>query len=189
MSGSVANLFLSLTVSLLSQPNAAGGGIARRYPSDRGIGNDPSVVLFENFDADSIERIAKRWESVQNQEILSLSSHEPPNSDGGRSLLMTHVGGKSNGAHLHQSLEPGYEQKMFPPEERRGQLRLIASRDGRDGAVTVHQDVELYVATLTAGEQVTHELQAGRHAWVQVARGSVTVNGRLSPLYVMAVVP
>lgn len=74
-------------------------------------------------------------------------------------------------------LEPGYEQKMFPPEERQGQLRLIASRDGRDGAVTVHQDVELYVATLAAGEQVVHEIRPGRRAWVQVARGAATLNG------------
>jgi redox-sensitive bicupin YhaK (pirin superfamily) len=77
-----------------------------------------------------------------------------------------------------RGLEPGYEQKMFPPEERRGQLRLIASRDGRDGAVTVHQDVELYVATLATGNQVAHELKPGRHAWIQVARGSATLNGQ-----------
>jgi len=77
-----------------------------------------------------------------------------------------------------KGLEPGYEQKMFPLEERQGRLKLIASRDGRDGAVTVHQDVELYVATLAAGDQVSHELKPGRRAWVQVARGTATLNGQ-----------
>jgi hypothetical protein len=74
-------------------------------------------------------------------------------------------------------LPPGYEQRAFPEAERRGRLRLLASRDGRDGALTVHQDVALYGALLNAGESATHELAPGRHAWVQVARGRVTVNG------------
>src|SRR5688500_15645048 len=74
-------------------------------------------------------------------------------------------------------LRPGYEQKTFPPEERRGQARLVASKDGRDGSVTVHQDVSLYASVLEAGDTVGLELRPGRRAWVQVARGAVTVNG------------
>lgn len=74
-------------------------------------------------------------------------------------------------------LEPGYEQKFFPLEERRGQLRLIASQDGRDGSVTAHQDLNLYAAILGAGETVKHEVDRDRHLWVQVARGSAIVNG------------
>lgn len=74
-------------------------------------------------------------------------------------------------------IEPGYEQTYFPPEEKRGRLRLVASRDGRDGSVTIHQDAELYATLLEVGEEVRHPLRGGRHAWVQVARGTVTVNG------------
>lgn len=76
-----------------------------------------------------------------------------------------------------RDLEPGYEQKHFTDADRRAQLRLLAARDGRDGAVSWHQDVDLYGALLANGERVTHELRPQRHAWVQVARGSVAVNG------------
>lgn len=77
-----------------------------------------------------------------------------------------------------QRLAPGYEQKRFAEEERRGALRLIASRDGREGSVTVHQDVSLYAALLAKGERAQHALSPGRHAWVQVARGAATLNGQ-----------
>ena len=76
-----------------------------------------------------------------------------------------------------EGLEPGYEQKAFPLEERRGELVLVASRDGRDGSITVHQDLSLYAARLDEGQSTAYELAAGRHGWVQVVRGSVTVNG------------
>ena len=75
-------------------------------------------------------------------------------------------------------LEPGYEQREFPLEEKKGRLRLVASRDGRDGSVTVHQDADLYASVLEAGDSVAHDLAPGRHAWLQVARGAVTLNGR-----------
>ena len=74
-------------------------------------------------------------------------------------------------------LEPGYEQRAFPEAERRGRLRLVASRDGRDGAVTIHQDVALYASLLGTGEGVTHPMRPGRGAWVQLARGAIAVNG------------
>ena len=76
-----------------------------------------------------------------------------------------------------QGLEPGYEQKSFPAEEKRGRLRLVASPDGRDGSVAIHQDVRLYVTLLRPGEEVAHPLDAGRHAWVQMARGEVDLDG------------
>ncbi len=76
-----------------------------------------------------------------------------------------------------RGIEPGYEQKTLAPESMHNQLRLIASPDGRDGAVTVHQDAELYVARLDAGREIAHSLRPLRHAWVQVARGAVDVNG------------
>jgi quercetin 2,3-dioxygenase len=76
-----------------------------------------------------------------------------------------------------QGLAPGYEQKMYSDEDKRGRLRLIASSDGRDGSVTVHQDTDLYAGLLDAGQEVEHKLAQGRHAWLQVARGMVAVGG------------
>jgi redox-sensitive bicupin YhaK (pirin superfamily) len=73
---------------------------------------------------------------------------------------------------------PGYEQKTFPEAERRGKLRLVASRDGRDGSVTLHQDAALWAGVLDEGQKAEVKLGPGRHAWVHVARGAVTVNGQ-----------
>ncbi|MGE3932062.1 MAG: pirin family protein [Rhodospirillaceae bacterium] len=75
-------------------------------------------------------------------------------------------------------LTPGYEQKSFADAERRGRLRLIASRDGADGSVVIHQDVRLYAAVLGAGQAVGHTPADGRTAWIQVARGAVSLNGQ-----------
>lgn len=74
-------------------------------------------------------------------------------------------------------LSPGYEQKAFPIGQRRGRMQLVASPDGRDGAVTLHQDARLYIANLAAGERVSHEAERGRGLWLQLARGIVAVNG------------
>jgi quercetin 2,3-dioxygenase len=74
--------------------------------------------------------------------------------------------------------EPSYEQKTFPEAEKRGKLRLIASPDGKDGSVTIHQDAKLYVSLLSPGQEVKHELGKGRHAWLQIAKGSVELNGQ-----------
>jgi redox-sensitive bicupin YhaK (pirin superfamily) len=74
-------------------------------------------------------------------------------------------------------LAPGYEQRSFTRDERRGVLRLIASHDGGDGAVSLNQDVDLYSTLLEPGESLRHMLREGRHAWVQVARGTVVLNG------------
>jgi redox-sensitive bicupin YhaK (pirin superfamily) len=76
-----------------------------------------------------------------------------------------------------RGLPPGYEQKRFEETERRGVLRLVASRDGREGSVTVHQDVSLYGGLFGPGQRAEVALGKGRRAWVQVARGAVTVNG------------
>ena len=74
-------------------------------------------------------------------------------------------------------LPPGYEQKAFTDDERRGQLRLIASEDGRDGSVEVHQDISLFASILDAGQEVERTMNEARYAWIQVARGSISVNG------------
>jgi redox-sensitive bicupin YhaK (pirin superfamily) len=74
-------------------------------------------------------------------------------------------------------VQPGYEQKHFPLEDRRGRLVLLVSPDGRDGSLSAHQDGLLYGTLLEAGESVEHLLAAGRRAYVHVARGQVAVNG------------
>jgi len=76
-----------------------------------------------------------------------------------------------------EGLRPGYEQKVFAPEEKTGKLKLVASREGGDGALKIHQNVALYNAVLKGGEAVGHRLAPGRHAWVQVIKGAVSVNG------------
>ncbi|HUP29129.1 MAG TPA: pirin family protein [Usitatibacter sp.] len=72
---------------------------------------------------------------------------------------------------------PGYEEKRFDPASKRGQLRLIASPDGRDGSVTINQDARLYAALVDGVETLEHTPQAGRRTYVHVVRGEVTVNG------------
>lgn len=76
-----------------------------------------------------------------------------------------------------KGLAPSYEQKAFAPEESRGKFRLVASRDGRDGAVTIHQDAAIWRATVVAGEALTQSLPPGRKAYLHVARGQVVLNG------------
>ena len=80
-----------------------------------------------------------------------------------------------------KGLEPSYEQIRVANDDKRGQLKLIGSRDGRAGSVTIHQDVDLYATLLSDGVSVSHELAAGRKGWVQVARGSAVINEQ--PLY------
>lgn len=75
-----------------------------------------------------------------------------------------------------KGLEPSYEQNRYAEEERRGQFRLIGSRDGREGSVTIHQDVNLYATLLDRGEEVVYQIPPNRHAWIQVARGSLMLN-------------
>ena len=76
------------------------------------------------------------------------------------------------------ALRPSYEQKSFPEAEKRGQLRLIASRDASEGSVKINQDAKLYVTLLKPGEAVEHEFANGRHGWIQIARGAVELNGK-----------
>lgn len=76
-----------------------------------------------------------------------------------------------------QGLDPSYEQRDFAPQKTPGKLRLVAAKDGREGAVTVHQNMDLYAAVLEAGDRLSYTLQPSRHAWVQIARGGVELNG------------
>jgi len=74
-------------------------------------------------------------------------------------------------------VQPGYEEKQFGPAEKKGQLRLIASPDGREGSVTIHQDATVHASMLDARDAVTHHLAPGRHAYIHVARGALKING------------
>lgn len=93
---------------------------------------------------------------------------------------------KSAGLHFLQiwllpdqrGLKPSYEQKSFPAAERQGKLRLIASSDGSDGAVTIHQDAKVYATLLEPGQELTYQLDPARYAWVQMAQGTATLNGQ-----------
>ena len=87
-------------------------------------------------------------------------------------LLQIWIFPESNG------LEPGYEQTLYPREEKLNRLRLIGSRDGRDGSLTIHQDVELYASVLEQGARVALDDTAGRRVFVQVVTGDVDVNGK-----------
>lgn len=92
---------------------------------------------------------------------------------------------KTDSVHLLQiwllpeksGLLPSYEQQNFSPVKTPGKLLLVAARDGREDALTVHQDVDLYAAVLEPNQRVFHTLKPQRHAWVQVARGEITLNG------------
>jgi hypothetical protein len=89
------------------------------------------------------------------------------------------------GVHLYQiwllpertGLKPSYEELAVGEEEKQGRFRLVASPDGSDGSLTIHQDARLYLASLSPGEEVAHEIDRGRSAWLQVLRGSVNVLG------------
>lgn len=93
---------------------------------------------------------------------------------------------KTEPVHLYQiwllperkGLTPSYEQKAFPTETMKNELRLVASREPADGALLIQTDASVYLSKLDAGRQVTHELAAGRHAWLQVLRGTVALNGQ-----------
>ena len=74
-------------------------------------------------------------------------------------------------------LAPGYEQRTFPVNDRRGRLALVGSRDGREGSITIHQDVDLFSAVLAGGDRASLSLKSGRHGWLQVARGALHLNG------------
>lgn len=92
---------------------------------------------------------------------------------------------KDDGVHFLQiwfvpeaeGVEPSYEQKSFDNDEKQGKLRLVMSRDGRDDTVNINQDVDMYVALLNGSDSVVHKPESGRIQWLQVAKGSVNLNG------------
>lgn len=93
----------------------------------------------------------------------------------------------SNATHFYQiwllperkGIAPSYEQKQFAPEARQNQWQLVASRAGVAGSLVIHQDANVYLADLTAGNELSQAIPRGRHAWLQVLRGSVHANSHL----------
>lgn len=77
----------------------------------------------------------------------------------------------------HKGIQPGYEQRAFPEAEKQGRLRVVASPDGRDGSLVIHQDASVFLSSLDADQNLRHELTPGRHAWLQVLRGAIDLNG------------
>ncbi|KOR36003.1 quercetin 2,3-dioxygenase [Planktothricoides sp. SR001] len=77
-----------------------------------------------------------------------------------------------------KGLPASYEQKMYSPAEKIGQLRLVGSRDGRDGSVTIHQDVNLYASLLAAGDKIESEIKRDRLIWFQLIKGQITINNQ-----------
>ena len=92
---------------------------------------------------------------------------------------------KSKGVHFLQiwiepnvlGLKPGYDQKTFADAEKRGRFRLVASKDGREGSLLIHQDADIFAAVLNEGESVSRAIEKGRHVWVQAVRGAVSIGG------------
>ena len=77
-----------------------------------------------------------------------------------------------------KGIEPSYEQKKFAKEERHNRLRLVASRDAAEGSLLIHQDAQIFLSSLDVSQSVAHDIDPGRHAWLQVLRGAVTLNGK-----------
>jgi quercetin 2,3-dioxygenase len=115
----------------------------------------------------------------------TIRPHEVQRMTAGTGILHSEYSSPTERTHLLQiwiepdkrNLQPGYEQKPFPVEEKQGKLKLVASRGGDDGSVHINQDVRLYSSILSIDETVSMDLAAGRHAWVQLISGSLEVNG------------
>lgn len=114
-----------------------------------------------------------------------LKPHEIQRMSAGTGVMHSEYNASDEGdTHLYQiwivpeknGIEPGYEQKFINPDEKRGALRVIASRAGTDGAVKIYQDVTVYSSILAADQEMAYSLADGRHAWVQVVSGSLDVN-------------
>lgn len=115
----------------------------------------------------------------------TIRPHEVQRMTAGTGVLHSEYSSPTDKTHLLQiwilpekkDLQPGYEQKVFPAEEKSGKLLLVASPGGDDGSVHINQDVKLYASILRNGDAVTHPLAEGRHAWIQLISGSLEVNG------------
>lgn len=111
--------------------------------------------------------------------------HEVQRMTAGTGVLHSEYSSPTDKTHLLQiwilpekrNLTPGYEQKFFTPETKKGKLKLIASRGGDDGSIHINQDVALYSSILERDEKASYALKENRHAWVQIVKGSLEING------------
>lgn len=117
----------------------------------------------------------------------TIRPHEIQRMSAGTGILHSEYSSETDKTHLlqiwilpeTQNLTPSYEQKLIPADAKRGKLKLIASRNAVEDSITVHQDVSLYASILQKYDEVSHELAADRHAWIQVVKGSLELNGEL----------
>ena len=117
----------------------------------------------------------------------TIHPHEVQRMTAGTGVLHSEYSSPTDETHLLQiwilpekrNLEPGYEQKFFAPEEKKGKLKLVASRRGGDGSVHINQDVRLYSSILAKDEAVSHSLKENRHAWIQIVKGSLEINSEI----------
>jgi quercetin 2,3-dioxygenase len=117
--------------------------------------------------------------------VETIHTNEVQRMTAGTGVLHSEFSSETDKTHLLQiwilpeatRLTPGYEQKKFRPEEKQGQLRLIASRGGTDGSVHINQDVKVYASRLNNTDGISHDIASGRHAWIQLISGGLDVNG------------
>jgi quercetin 2,3-dioxygenase len=161
------------TLRVMNDDRVAGGGGFPMHPH-----SDMEIVTYV------LEGALQHKDSMGNGSVIKPGDIQYMSAGTG----VTHSefnASKTEPVHLYQiwmfpqekGQKPAYDQKNFSEAEKRGKLRLIASPDGRDGSVKIRQDNELYATVLGAGESVKHTLKPERHAYVQVARGSVKLNG------------
>jgi redox-sensitive bicupin YhaK (pirin superfamily) len=115
----------------------------------------------------------------------TIQKHDVQRMSAGTGVMHSEVNQSSKPVHLLQiwilpeaeGLKPSYEDRTFTADEKRNQLRLIASHDGRDGSTTINQNASVYASLLDSGKTLELDLKAGRHGWLQLIRGEVDVNG------------
>jgi redox-sensitive bicupin YhaK (pirin superfamily) len=162
------------TLRVMNDDRVAGGGGFPPHPH-----RDMEIVTYV------LEGALQHQDSMGNGSVIKPGDIQYMSAGSG----VTHSefnASKTEPVHLYQiwmmpdkrGHKPAYDQKHFSEAEKRGKLRLLASPDGRDGSVKIRQDNELYATVLGAGEQVKHALKPERHAYIQVARGRVKLNGK-----------
>jgi redox-sensitive bicupin YhaK (pirin superfamily) len=162
------------TLRVLNDDRVAGGGGFPMHPH-----RDMEIVTYV------LEGALEHRDSIGNGSVIKPGDVQYMSAGTG----VTHSeanASKTEPVHLYQiwmmpdkrGQKPAYDQKNFTETEKRGKLRLVASPDGREGSVKIRQDNELYATVLGEGESVKHALKPDRHAYVQVARGSVKLNGK-----------
>ena len=117
----------------------------------------------------------------------TIRPHEVQRMTAGTGVTHSEYSSPTDETHLLQiwilpeekNLTPSYEQTFVAPEEKKGKLKLVASRAGTDGSVTIHQDVSLYCSILAKDEAVEHNLAENRHAWIQIVKGNLEINGEI----------